>query len=215
MERILFYVINLIIIFAYIWYFLLIIINRRRKISDSNGFDVIKDIISEYNSINIIEGNSKFSFYNIKRRVIKLSKDDYYGSNVSSISLSLIQAGISIVDDMKNIFINWCRKIIPTLRIFDLLGIIILVINYVSVTVSDARIGIILGGIIIFIYYMYVDVLNNSYNFIYDNVNKIDEIRKDSSMILEFVNKVLLINKIIFIGEIVFIIRMVSIILGM
>ena len=90
---------NILIILGFILYFILILIGNNTKISNSTGFDITKDIISEYNSINIIESKNYFSVYNIKRRVIKLSGCCYYGKSLSAIVLSLIEAGISIVDN--------------------------------------------------------------------------------------------------------------------
>ena len=55
MLDILLYISIGIIILGYIYYLLLILFGRIKKVSKNEGFDVAKDIISEYNNINIIE----------------------------------------------------------------------------------------------------------------------------------------------------------------
>jgi len=212
-NEILIYVINGLIIINLILYLLLVIFNRRKSVDNITGFDATKDLLSEYDRINIIEGNSYFSFYNIKRKIIKLSKKDYYGNDVSALSLSMIESGISVNDSK---FINIFSKIIPTLKIINLFWLISLFINYISVNISDAKIGLFIIGIIIIIRYLYISILNNSYNFISENIKKIKGIKKENSNnILNFVSKTIVFNKMQFIAEILIIIRMVAIILNM
>ena len=66
MVNILLYVSNGLIIIGYIYYLLMILFGKSKKVSSSDGFDVTKDIISEYNTINIIESKGYFTVYNIK-----------------------------------------------------------------------------------------------------------------------------------------------------
>ena len=116
MNKLLFYSSSFLIIGSFIGYFLIIIFGNK-KVTDDNGFDVIKDIISEYDSINVIESKSYFSIYNIKRKVIKLSTKCYYGNTISDISLSLMEAGISIIDSNKNKYINFFSMMFSNLKI--------------------------------------------------------------------------------------------------
>ena len=55
------------VLLGFIFYFILIIIGMNKNITKSNGFDITKDIISSYNSINIIESKfiSLIIFYSI------------------------------------------------------------------------------------------------------------------------------------------------------
>jgi len=200
------------IIFSYIFYLILIFIGRMKKISDSTGFDVAKNVLDEYGRINIIEGNYSFSFYNLRRRVIKLSRNDYYGNNLSSMALSLFQAGISICE---NKFIDFFKKIFPTLKVIELFGVISLILNYISTSVSDAKIGIFIMGIIVVVRYFYIEILCNSYNFILDKKNKIKEIeRNNMGKLLSFIDKIIICNRLQFIGELIILIRFVMILLN-
>ena len=194
----------------------LYLLSNSKKISNSNGFDTTKDMISEYDKINIIEGYKNISLYNIRRKVIKLSTRDYYGCDVRAISFSMIEAGISIQDNDKNKFINISSKIIPTLKLFELIGIIILIINEVSSTVSDSKIGIAMMILILILEYFYIDILTGSYNFCFDRINRIKGIKnEDKNRIIKFINNKILVNRIQFISGIIIIIRFVAIILGM
>ena len=112
MLDIILYISSGMILFAYLGYFLLILINRNKIVSNSDGFDVTKDIISEYNSINIIETTGYFTVYNIKRKVIKLASKCYYGKDLSSMSLALNEAGISIVDNNKNKYLYSVKRFV-------------------------------------------------------------------------------------------------------
>jgi len=102
MSEILLYLSSAFILFSFIGYILMVTFEGNTIITKSNGFDVTKDMISQYNSINIIENNSYFTVYNIKRKVIKIASKCYYGSSISDISLPLIEAGISVSDNNKN-----------------------------------------------------------------------------------------------------------------
>ena len=55
---------------------------NNKKITDNDGFNVTKDILSEYDSINIIENKSIFTVYNLKRKVIKIASKRYYGKHI-------------------------------------------------------------------------------------------------------------------------------------
>lgn len=208
MGEILFYISNGLIIFSILFYVFLYLFTSNKKISDSNGFDIAKDMISEYDKINIIEGYKIISLYNIRRKVIKLSTRDYYGSDVRSISSSMIEAGISIQDNNK--FINICSKIIPTLKLFELLGLIMLIVNMVSSTISDAKVGIIVVALFLILEYFYIDILTEGYNFCLDKIGKIKDIKNDDKKkIMKLISNRILINKMYFIAGIIMVIRFV------
>ena len=103
--------------FAYISYFILILMGGKKNVSKEIGFDVTKEIISEYNNINVIKNKSYVSIYNIKRRVIKLSDFCYEGKSLSAVCLALIEAGISVIDGMKHKYIDLFRNVITNLKI--------------------------------------------------------------------------------------------------
>ena len=70
MNLFLFYLSNGLIILTFAIYILLFLVNQKKSITTSDGFSITKDILHEYDSINIIENKGYFTIYNIKRRVI-------------------------------------------------------------------------------------------------------------------------------------------------
>ncbi|MBQ8206647.1 MAG: zinc metallopeptidase [Bacilli bacterium] len=210
--NILLYISNGLIITGFLWYLLLIFLNSHKKISEDNGFDITKDLISEYDSINIIENTGKFTFYNIKRQVIKLSTRCYYANDLSYISIGILEAGISIIDKEDNKYINILKKIFSNLKLLYIFPIISLIININSYTVKDAEIGLILLSICVIISYLFINILNDSLVWINKNINKIKTISKDNRLsILNYLKNIITINKLIFFGELLIIIRLVSI----
>ena len=117
MIEILKYISSGLIIISFICYLLNILINKSKKISDDDGFNITKDIIQEYDMINIIENTGIISYYNLRRGVIKLSSKSYYGSDLSHICIGLMEAGVSVIDKKGNKFINIFKKIVSNLKI--------------------------------------------------------------------------------------------------
>ena len=158
MDIVLLYISSGLIIFSFISYFIMILIGRGRVVSKVDGFDVTKDIISEYNSINVIESKSYFTVYNINRKVIKLDTKCYYGKDLSSICLSLIEAGISVVDNKGNKYIDIFRKIFSNLKILYIFPIIAVFINNSSFNISDAKVSMIFILLFSVITYILIDI---------------------------------------------------------
>lgn len=213
MLDILMYISTGLILVSFVGYFLLILLGNK-KITNSNGFDITKDMISEYNSINVIESKNYFTIYNIKRKVIKLSTKCYYGNKLSDISLSLIEAGISIVDNKKNKYIDLFRKIFNNLKMLYIFPIIAILINNVTYTISDAKVSIIFIILFSVISYILIDIKNEAGIWISDNISRIKDISKENKdKIKNFINKLVLLDKFILIGEFIMIIRFVGILL--
>lgn len=210
MIDMLMYIANGLIAFGIVGYFLLVIISRKDKVTKSDGFNVTKDILHEYDSINIVENTGIFTIYNIKRKVIKIASKCYYGNSVSDIGIPLIEAGVSV--DGKSKYIDFFKKIISNLKILYLLSIIAIFINSITYNIGDARIGIILVFVFSFISYILIDIKSNSVLWISKNIGKIKDINKDK--IVRFMNNILLFDKLIFLGELVVIIRFVGILLN-
>lgn len=214
LMNILLYVSSGLIIVAFIGYLIMIMIGRNKIVSKVDGFDVTKDIVSEYNSINVIESKSYFTIYNIKRMVIKLDTKCYYGKDLSSICLSLIEAGISIVDNNKNKYIDIFRNIFSNLKILYIFPIIGLFINNSSFNISDAKVSIIFIFLFSVISYILINMKNQAFDWIKDNLKKIKGIDKDNrNKIVSFINNLILLDNFIFYGEFIMIMRLVFIIL--
>lgn len=213
MINILMYISSGLILSGFIGYLLLILINNKR-ITNVDGFNITKDILNEYDSINIIENKSFFTVYNLKRKVIKIASKCYYGKSVSDLSIPLMEAGILVVDNGKNKFILFMKKILSNLKLLYILPIIAVIFNGIDLGTIDAKIGIIFVGLLCVISYLLINVKTTVNIWIYGKMNKNKEItKKEKSNINNFLNKVLLCDKLIFIGELVMIIRFIAIIL--
>lgn len=210
MSEIFLYTSMILVLGGYVLYFLLIFIGRMKDVGKCTGFDVTKDIISEYDSINVIENRGYFTIYNIKRRVIKIASSNYYGRDLSSISISLMEAGISIVDNNKNKYINLFRVVFSNLKILYVLPLIGLFISNSSFNVSDARISVIFMLVFAFISYILLEVKGYACEFVNKNIVKIRDISKDNEFkIINFMDKLLFCDKIIYFGELLMVVRMV------
>ena len=207
MIDMLMYISNGLIILAFIAYIILILINRKIKINN-DGFNTTKDILNEYDSINIIETKSIITTYNIKRKVIKLSSKCYYGNSVSDIGISLMEAGISVVDNGKNKFISLIKMMVSNLKCLYVLPLLAFIFNNLSLSILDAKVGIFILLIFSIVNYMLINIKGDAISWI----NKKLKI-KEKLNVNKFLNKILLFDKLIFFGELVMIIKFVAIIL--
>lgn len=214
--QILLYISSGLIVASFIIYFILVLIGRTMKVTNSDGFNITKDILAEYNSINIILNKGYFTVYNIKRKVIKIANNCYYGNTLSDISLPLIEAGISATDDKKNKWVNIFRKIFANLKYLYLLPLIAIIINSQTYNISDAKVSIIFFSLFAIISYMIIDIKNNAILWISDKIVKIKDINKNNrEKIVKFIKTIFTLDKLIFISELAMIIRCVMILLEM
>ena len=211
MNNFLMYISNGLIIIAYILYFILYLINKNKIITNSNGFNITKDIIHEYNSINIVESTGYFTFYNIKRKVIHIATKCYYGNTLSYITIPLIEAGISASDNQNNKYLNFLKKIISNLKCLYILPLIAIIINSITYNISDAKISMIIITLLIIISYILIDIKTNAYLWLRDKLND----NNHKNQILTLISNIITCDKLLFFGELLMIIRNVTILLKM
>ena len=212
MIEILKYISSGLIIIPFICYLLNILINKGKKISDDDGFNITKDIIQEYDMINIIEEKGIDSNYNLKRGVIKLSSKCYYGNDLSHICIGLMEAGISVIDRKGNKYINIFKKIVSNLKILYIFPIVTVIINLITYTKGDAKIGLILVIISTLVIYMINSIVMDANDWICNNIKKVKSVDNDGKdKIISYLNNIVSLNKIIFLGELISIITMVAI----
>lgn len=196
--------------------YILIVLGNRNKISEESSFNIIKDLIHNYNSINVILNEGIFTIYNIKRRVIKLSNKCYYGRSLSDVGISLMEAGISVIDNNKDREINFFRRFFSNLK---WLYVIPLVVIFIISQINTTDDGVILGFLIfisIYFMYMFINIKNRAYNWIVMNIDRIKQInKKDQMKVINFINKMMLCDKFIFWGELVGFLKVVMILLNL
>ena len=214
MSEILMYVSNGLVEISFLMYFIITFILGNKKITDSNGFNITKDILSDYNQINIIENNSYFTVYNIKRKVIKIATRCYYGNTIRDIVIALVEAGTSGIDNDKNKVINFFRKIVPNLKVLYILSIVAVGINSITYNINDAKISLIFLSLFLIISYLIIGIRGEASEWLNKRFKKIKEINKvGQAKILKQVNNIYLLDKLIFFGELIMIIRCVIIII--
>lgn len=215
MLDILLYISNFLIVFGFLGYIIVILIYKKYKNSEYNGFNITKDVLNEFDSINIIENKSYFTVYNIRRKVIKIASNCYYGNSVSDMAISLMEAGISVVDNNKNNFILFMKKIVSNLKYLYILPIIAVIFNSISSGILDFKIGILLTAIFSIIMYFLINIKSEGIIIISKELEKNKKVNNDLIIrIISFMNKVILLDKLIFISELVMIIRFIAIILN-
>ena len=215
MNELLMYLSSGLIIVSFLLYFLLILINRNKKITNSDGFNITKDILSEYDSINIVENNSYFTIYNIKRRVIRIASRCYYGNSLSDIAVPLIEAGISGIDNNKNKVINIFRSIVPNLKCLYILSILAVFINGMTFNISDAKTSLIFLIFFSTVNYFIINIKTDALIWIDKHINKIKDIKKeDKNKIINLINNFIIFDKLLFISELIMIIRFIAIIIN-
>ena len=204
----------LFIVIPFIYYFFNIIINNKKKISEDDGFNITKDIIQEYDMINIIENTGIVSYYNLRRGVIKLSSKCYYGNDLGYICIGLMEASLSVIDKKGNKYINIFKKIINNLKILYIFPLITVIVNFITYTKGDARIGLVIVLISTIMVYIVNNIVMEASRWVCDNINNVKNINQDGKdKIINYFNKIINLNRIIFIGELVSIIMMVAILI--
>ena len=214
MIEILKYISSGLIIIPFICYLLNILVNKSKKISDDDGFNITKDIIQEYDMINIIENTGMVSYYNPRRGVIKLSSKSYYGSDLSHISIGLMEAGVSVIDRKGNKFINIFKNIVSNLKILYIFPIVTVIVNFITYTKGDARIGLVIVLISGIISYMINSIVVDASDWVCNNIKKIKSVDKNGKdKIISYLNNIVNLNKIMYLGESISIITMVAILI--
>ncbi len=209
------YVASALILMPYIIYFFNILINKDKKVTDDNGFNVTKDIVSSYDKINIIETTGLVTYYNPKRKVIKLNSKCYYGSNLSVIAISLLEAGISVTDNKKNKYLKIFKVLFSNLKLLYIFPLIICFINTQVYELYDAVVGLILVILCTTITYMFNNIIILSFDWVSNNIEKVKSISKrNKELVINYIKNIVFMNRFIFFGELLIIIRMVAIIIS-
>ena len=85
------------VIIAYIRIILIYFKTKKIKIEEVTGFDIAKELTSNYDEINIVESKEvSISKYNLKRQIIRLTSNDYNSNNIFTLSTSSLLAGYSL-----------------------------------------------------------------------------------------------------------------------
>ena len=180
------------------------ITNKNNKIDNYNGFDIAKEITSNYDEINIVSCNGLFSFYDVKRNVIRLNNKNYEGNSFIDISIGAMLAGISLVNsDNRNKFI------FKRVRVISLASLIMMFLSFLVNSIGDARIMMVITfGCLLYLFMRY-QMVSGAVSLIECNMDK-NIYSKIKSIIMGYVN----FYKISFISMLVLVVRLIVIMLG-
>lgn len=183
------------------------------KIKDITGFDLAKELTSNYDEINIVETKDKIiSKYNLKRNVIRLTEKDYTNNDIFTLTKSSLLSGYSLLNSNKDKYITTLKSILPNIDYLNKSAPIALVISLFTNTKGDAKIAIILL-LIILIYQYIINTIN--INSKEETKNQLTKILKNENYTkLEKVqNTYLFLNQISFIATLILLLRIVFIII--
>ena len=213
MLNILLLVCVILLIIAFVRIMLIYFKTKNIKIEDVRGFDILKELTSNYDEINIVESNeSVISKYNLKRRVIRLTSKDYNSNDLFTLGKVSFLASYSILKVNRDKNIDMISKVLPNIDYFNKSSFIALLISIFFNTKGDAKIAIILLSIILVYQYLINEI----------NITSKDEIKKELESILknknfslveEVQNSFLFLNKISFITTLILILRAILIII--
>ena len=204
----------LLILIAYLNIVLKFIKTKNIKIDNLTGFDLAKELTSNYDEINIVESRDiNISKYNLKRRVIRLTTKDYNSNNINTLSKISLLSGYSLINLNKDKNIEYLSKIFKSIDYLNKSPILAIIISLLVRKIGDAKIALILL-IIISIYQYLINEINITSKE--ETTNNLKEIIKDNnySLLENIQNSYLLLNKISFITTLILILRLVLIIIN-
>ena len=149
------------------------------------------------------------------RKVIKLNNKTYYGNDLSNISLGLMEAGLSVIDNNKNKFMYYIKYLFNNLVLLYILPVLAIVISLLTYNYIDVNINIIIMVLLLIIMYMLIDVRTMSFMWIKDNIKRVKTLsRKNIIDINDYINRLLISDKLIFIGELGLLLRFFAILIS-
>ena len=214
MNKILLIISIILISVAYIRIILIYLKTKNIKINDLTGFDLAKELTSNYDEINIVESNSiNISKYNLKRRVIRLTPKDYNSNNIFNLSKITLLSGYSLMNISSDKYLSLLGRVLPNIDYLNKSSLIALFVSILARTTKDAKISIILLIIILIYQYLINEINIMSKN---ETTNTLSSILKTNyyNKILQVEDIYLFINKISFITTLILIFRNILIIIN-
>lgn len=203
----------ILILIAYLRIILNYLTLKNIKIKNITGFDLAKELTSNYNEINIVEAKEKIiSKYNLKRNVIRLTEKDYSNNDIFTLTKISLLSGYSLLNINKDKYLNTLKSILPNMDYLNISAPIALLISLFTNTKGDAKIAIILL-LIILIYQYIINTINiNSKEETKSQLTKILK-KEDYTKLEKIQNTYLSLNKISFITTLILLLRIVLIII--
>ena len=204
----------LLVLIAYINIILKFIKTKNINIDNLTGFDLAKELTSNYDEINIVESSDiSISKYSLKRRVIRLTNKDYNSNDINTLAKISLLSGYSLINLNKDKNIEYLSKMFKSIDYLNKSPILSLIISALAQSKGDAKIAIVLL-VIISIYQYLINEINITSKE--ETTNNLKEIIKDNnySLLESIQNSYLSLNKISFITTLILILREVLLIIN-
>lgn len=187
---------------------------KKINITNINGFDLAKELTSNYDEINIVESKEiNISKYNLKRRIIKLTNKNYNSNSIFTLSKVTFLSGYSLLTLNKDKNILLLSKILSSIDYLNKSSLFALLISILTKTAGDAKIAIILL-IIILIYQYLINEINIASKD--ETIKPLKKLltKENYNIILNIEDAYLSLNKISFITTLILLLRQVLIIIN-
>lgn len=193
--------VGIFIIFAFYIKILFVYILENKREDNISGNDCVREILNDDSLINVVENRSLvFSRYNIKRKMIKLSSNDYNGSSYFISAVSSLLSGYALC---KNRYLNIISYVFREIKFITFSPIISFIVSIFVYNIGDAKIGTLILLLILFYQYMLVEINTDAYNRLEDN--------KIKGLVKVFVDSYIG----FFVASLVLLLRLIVIIMGM
>lgn len=213
-QKILLLIAISITLISYIRIILIYLKTKNIKQDNITGFDLAKELTSNYDEINIIESKEiTISNYNLKRKIIRFTEKDYNSNDIFTLSKTSLLGGYSILNLNKDKNLQLLNKILPSIDYLNKSSILALLISILTNKVGDAKIAIILLILILIYQYLINEITNNSKEETKEKLKKI--LTNKNYIILEKTqNTFISLNKLSFITTLILLLRIVLIIIA-
>ena len=213
MNKLLLIISIILILVSYTRIILIYLKTKNIKINDLSGFDLAKELTSNYDEINIVESNSiNISKYNLKRRIIRFTNKDYNSNDIFTLTKSSFLSSYSLLHSNKDKNINFLSNILPNIDYLTKSSIFSLIISLLTSSKGDAKIAIILLLIILIYQYLINEINNNSIELTNKDLKKL--LSKENYLLMtQTKNAYLFLNKISFISTLILLLGEILIII--
>jgi len=171
--------------------------NQKKKTSpDTSGLDVAKDLLKngKLNTLYVTKLNQSYKdHYDIRRNVIRLSKDVYGEANLNSIAVASFQVTKAIyINDINN-----RKKSLLLEQLTDYINKVCFVLFILATTMQDLSLMLLSLGMLLAVIIYKVSQFNTKIDIINKNINYIKKnysLREQEIDLIEKQSKVMLLN---------------------
>ena len=162
-----------ILVISYIRIILIYFQTKNKKIKNKTGFDIAKEITSNYDEINIVESKEvNISKYNLKRKIIRLTNKNYEANNIFTLAITSCLSGYSLANINKDKYLQLLSNILLSIDYLDKSAIFSLIITLITINAGDAKIAIILLIIILIYQYIMIQIAHSSNHYATEELKK-------------------------------------------